>query len=321
MHTVRSVFHKRMTVVLSLLVALPILMLSCIKDDEYAAPVEGSIYMPQAYDDRASLQLYKLDTAQEITFGAAYGGLNSAAGDISVTFATDTGLIAAYNAAHGTAYVPFPADAYTISALTTIIPKGKTTSDPLSVLVLTNKLDVTTKYMLPVKLINLSAGTLDTSMSVAYFRIDELTQRERDITGQGTLTVSDENSGGAGAGEGSPKLVDNDYGTKFLSFNYNPDFWFQLKFATPQIINAYTFTSGNDAPERDPKDWTLQGSNDGVNWDILDTRMGETFASRNQTVRYEFNNSTAYAYYRTMVTQNGGSWIFQMSEWRMIQYY
>jgi len=68
------------------------------------------------------------------------------------------------------------------------------------------------------------------------------------------------------------------------------------------------------------------GSNDGVNWDTLDVRTGENFASRILTVHYTLNNNSnkAYSYIRVNVTQrNGGSGdgLFQMTEWRLLQYY
>lgn len=306
---------------LLLAAASPLLFSSCIKDDEFPSPVESTIYMPQAYAERASLSLFKLDSAQEITFGAAYAGFNSASENIQATFQLDTNLIATYNSSNNTAYVAFPSDAYTISGFTTQIPAGATSSDPLTISVLTNKLTVGVRYMLPIKMVSVSTGNLDSALSVAYFRIDSLTQRERDITNQATLSVSDENSGGASAGEGSPKLIDNDYNSKFLSFDYNPAFWFQLKYNSAQTINAYTFTSGNDAPERDPKTWTFEGSNDGSSWTVLDTQTDYSFTGRNVTVRFPLENTTAYTYYRANVTSNGGSSLFQMSEWRVIQFY
>ena len=43
-------------------------------------------------------------------------------------------------------------------------------------------------------------------------------------------------------------------------------------------------TSANDAPERDPRDWTIQGSADGgATWTTVDTRTGQTFDQRYQT--------------------------------------
>ena len=43
------------------------------------------------------------------------------------------------------------------------------------------------------------------------------------------------------------------------------------------VIERYTVTSANDVPERDPKDWQFQGSNDDTNWTTLDTQMARNF--------------------------------------------
>ena len=80
-------------------------------------------------------------------------------------------------------------------------------------------------------------------------------------------------------------------------------------------MNLYKFTSGNDAPGRDPLNWQILGSNDGENWDLLDERSGETFSSRGQTREFYFDNDASYSYYRLDVINNGGAGLFQMSEW------
>ena len=70
-----------------------------------------------------------------------------------------------------------------------------------------------------------------------------------------------------------------------------------------------------------PKDWKLQASNDGTTWTTIDTRAGESFASRFQTRRFEVSAAPQpYTYYRIFMTANGGSSLFQMAEWRVIRY-
>lgn len=294
---------------------------ACNKPDPIHLPQEGTIYMPQAVGTQSLLSLYLLDSAQLYYFGIAYGGLGAPSSAINVSFVLDSAAIGAYNAANGTAYQLLPAKSYTISGLTSMIPAGQTSSTPLTLSILSKQLTVGTKYMLPVKVSTLSGGKLDSSLRTTYFKVDSIYIRKKDITAQGKLTVSDENTGGPSAAEGSPHLVDGDLTTKFLSFNYNPNFWFQLQFPTAQVVNEYTFTSGNDSPSRDPKDWNFEGSNDGTNWTVLDSRTGQTFAGRQQTVSYTFSNNTPYIYYRVNVTANNGDGLFQMTEWRVIQYY
>ncbi len=101
------------------------------------------------------------------------------------------------------------------------------------------------------------------------------------------------------ANEEPSRSVDNSTTTKWLTFSPAGTFWgFRFSGGQRRAVSAYTITSANDEPNRDPYSWTLSGSNDGVNYTIIDTRTAQTFSSRFQTRLYQFNNSTAYEYYR-----------------------
>ncbi|MFC0006332.1 ThuA domain-containing protein [Micromonospora siamensis] len=112
--------------------------------------------------------------------------------------------------------------------------------------------------------------------------------------------------------ETAAKAVDGSTGTKWLTFN--PTGWLAAKLAKPVVVSRYALTSANDFPGRDPKNWTLQGSADGVTWVDLDTRSNETFAQRFQTKQYSFTNTTAYQHYRLNVTANSGEPLIQLAE-------
>jgi len=88
------------------------------------------------------------------------------------------------------------------------------------------------------------------------------------------------------------------------------------------VVTSYAITSGNDSatyPARDPDDWTLQGSNDGVTWDILDTQVGQ---AAGWTANYETrifdlsSNTTAYKMYKLDITKarDPATTIIQISE-------
>ncbi|CAN0920446.1 Peptide-N(4)-(N-acetyl-beta-glucosaminyl)asparagine amidase [Linum grandiflorum] len=63
---------------------------------------------------------------------------------------------------------------------------------------------------------------------------------------------------------------------------------YSLKDSKKCELEAYEITSANDAPERDPKDWIVDGSDDGgSNWHILDTRTSELFQDRFQCRSFE----------------------------------
>lgn len=143
---------------------------------------------------------------------------------------------------------------------------------------------------------------------------------EIDITDQGEFSVSRDNGDGPDGREGSKKLIDGNYSSKFLTnWDVNNLLWFQVLYPEPTLAGAYTFTSGDDASERDPKDWNLEASLDGTEWTTLDTRTGESFSERFQTKRYEFSSTIPYRYYRVNVTANHGGGAFQMIEWRLIR--
>lgn len=140
-----------------------------------------------------------------------------------------------------------------------------------------------------------------------------------DITRYGILSVKYENNGGVTHAEGSPKVVDNDNDTKYLVQSFAPDFYMQLSFPSGINVNAYELVSGNDAPDRDPQDWELVGSNDEENWTVLDQVSGFSFTGRKQVARFDYDNTEAFRFYRLNITAKAGgtSGIFQLAEWRI----
>ncbi len=285
---------------------------------------DGKVYIAAAAEGRSNFSLPLSTKPWVLGFGAVYGGVShTAPKDILLEFSLQENLISQYNQINGTSYIPLPTDSYTITGFNSVIKSGTTTSEPLSITIDRKKLDLKKKYMFPISLMSASSEKIDSAMRTAWFRIDTIIRSERDVTSQGSLSVSHDNNGGPDAGEGSKKLVDGNTSTKFLIQNINQKipFNFQLTFPNPIVLGAYTFTSGNDAPDRDPKNWTLQASIDGINWTTLDARSNEMFSSRGQTIRYDFDNSMAYKYYKIVVSAINGGTLFQQSEWRVIEFY
>jgi hypothetical protein len=114
---------------------------------------------------------------------------------------------------------------------------------------------------------------------------------------------------GSPVGEEPPKGLDNTVVTKWLAFLPTGTYYgFRFANGVRHAVSAYTLTSANDAPDRDPYTWTLSGSNDGVNYTVVDTRTAQTFGSRFQTRLYEFSNNVAYEYYKfDMLTRYGAT--------------
>lgn len=288
-----------------------------ILDYSFPGYEKGKVLMVQSQDSRSSFTVVQLDEPWKMYFGASYSGLKSAQTNIPVEFALKNDLIPGYNAAHGTNYEPLPEGSYTVSGLKTQISKDKSTTDSLSISIFGKKLDRTKKYMFPITIVSAGSEEINKEMQTAWFRIDRVSRNETDVTGNGTIRVSAENT--SNPNENSSKLIDNNIDTKFFTGGYEPGLWLQLQFVEPVAVSVYTMTSGNDAHDRDPKSWEFQGSNDGTNWTGLDTQTNIIFSDYKQTKRFEFVNTTAYKYYRLVVTEKyGGGTAFQLSEWRVI---
>ncbi len=85
--------------------------------------------------------------------------------------------------------------------------------------------------------------------------------------------VSVTNEGGDNPeGEDVENLVDGDVATKWLDGANQP---VVFDFGAPVTIDGYRFTTGNDAPERDPVRWVLEGSDDGETWTVIDRTIGD----------------------------------------------
>jgi predicted alpha-1,2-mannosidase len=104
--------------------------------------------------------------------------------------------------------------------------------------------------------------------------------------------------------ETAPKAADEDPGSKWLTFATTG--WLQYKMTEDVTVKKYALTSGNDTPDRDPKDFTLQGSADGSTWTTVDSQSGQKFSDRGTSNIYDVATPAAYRYYRLNVTANSG---------------
>ena len=93
--------------------------------------------------------------------------------------------------------------------------------------------------------------------------------------------------------ENQDKIFDNLKNTKFLTNHDSTWVQFTTKNNSLFKISKFTIISGNDSPERDPKQIILKGSRDGKTWTIIDTEK-ITFNSRNQAVEYNINPALPY---------------------------
>ncbi|OPH47578.1 hypothetical protein BC351_10320 [Paenibacillus ferrarius] len=97
--------------------------------------------------------------------------------------------------------------------------------------------------------------------------------------------------------------------------------WISYQFVTPKIIAKYTLIV-NYHFSAAPKDWTFQGSNDGIVWISLDTRTNVIDWVVGTKKVFSFSNSSAYSRYRVYISNNNGhSSYTNISEIEMMETY
>jgi hypothetical protein len=140
-----------------------------------------------------------------------------------------------------------------------------------------------------------------------------------DVTLPGDPVIGDPNDGDWPAAETPDLAIDDDVNTKYLHFKgeVQPT---GIIVSTPgySVVTGLTFTTANDAAERDPVAFELSGSNLGTDgpWTPIASGQIDDFDRPNAWPRFTknvtpigFENATAYSNYRIMVTEvrNAGS--------------
>ena len=122
---------------------------------------------------------------------------------------------------------------------------------------------------------------------------------------------------GAVASEGPDKAFDGSAQTKYCT--HASAIWLQRHFEDgKRRIVAYGLISANDFPKRDPRTWTLLGSNDGKQWNVLDQRSDEMFSKRFQRRQFKVKGPGDYAWYKLDVTHNQGAGTTQLAELQLL---
>lgn len=74
------------------------------------------------------------------------------------------------------------------------------------------------------------------------------------------------------------------------------------EYSSPLSMISYKITSANDMPARDPKSWNLYGSNDGIDWILVDNQSNVTFEERRQTKTFTLMETKTYKYFKFEIT-------------------
>lgn len=100
-----------------------------------------------------------------------------------------------------------------------------------------------------------------------------------------------------GPSEDVQMAIDGDINTKFLDFSTtNTGFYVNTGFSS--VVVRLDLTTANDAQERDPVDYIVEGSNDGTTWNLISSGATTCFLPRLTTQTINFSNSVYYSWYR-----------------------
>ncbi len=138
---------------------------------------------------------------------------------------------------------------------------------------------------------------------------DESSSSLKSMSADGTISAQYSDSP---SGEDISKVFDCNINTKYLTFH--DAVWLQWQ-GESLLGETYSITSANDFAGRDPKAWTLYGSNDGATWTELDQQTDQTFSERFQRKTYTLSDNAPYSYYKLDITENNGATITQLAEW------
>lgn len=86
-------------------------------------------------------------------------------------------------------------------------------------------------------------------------------------------------------------------GVSYKSIGAWNTYWFNIDYGKETLINSYFIKADSNGNPEYPSAWTLQASNDGSQWDVIDTRSGQTF-TLGQSRTFIVTADTAYKQYR-----------------------
>ncbi len=126
-----------------------------------------------------------------------------------------------------------------------------------------------------------------------------------DVAADGTLYNNITNNGGTlstsdGVNESVARgLIDNNAATSYR-LPFNGTAWIQYQTEIPARLSSYRIISGYDS-SRNPKKWTLEGSNNGTQWTTLSTVSNGSFTKKGAVKNTTVTNTNTYKYFRLTI--------------------
>ena len=119
--------------------------------------------------------------------------------------------------------------------------------------------------------------------------------------------------------ERAHNLFDGNTDSKWC-FDFSQKAYVIFKASRLGAVSGYTITTGNDSGNyagRNPKSWTLYGSNDQKNWTIIDQVSNDVVLQDENATAYNYNcsSSAEYEYFKWEITEGGS--LLQVSELKL----
>ena len=158
------------------------------------------------------------------------------------------------------------------------------------------------------------------SCGPAFFRsavADGIDRAPHNMTGASTPTPFVVSASSQYTSLEAYKAFDGAFGTgSYWITNGIPTGWLKIDLGSAFLLRTYK-VKVNTVPEpnRAPKDWTLEGSNDGSTWNVLSTVTNQTAWGNGEARTFTCSvTTTSYRYFRLNVSANNGDSYLQTAE-------
>jgi hypothetical protein len=130
---------------------------------------------------------------------------------------------------------------------------------------------------------------------------EDAAKPERPMVNVATGGTASDNANNAG---NAKRAFDLNSATQWFSKGVQG--WLQYDLGHMETVQRYSVISSNNGVARDPKDWQLLGSNDGITWQTLDAQSNQVSTQPYTLKRYPVSRPGSYRYYRLNITANNG---------------
>ncbi|RBQ02307.1 BT_3987 domain-containing protein [Pedobacter miscanthi] len=290
-------------------------------------PLENyvNVYMPQGVNGPVTTNLKVKDNlVQTVVFGADYGGYGYPDADVPVSFTVDNSLVAAYNTANKTNYQVLPASAYTLSASSSVIPKGKLATEPLKVnfkTTGTGAMNAFTTYLLP---ITLSSSTVKVreALKTVYYVVTALPDLADypnfDRSKFSIVDFSSQEANGEGPNNGRAVFALDGVNSTFWHSQWqngtaSPPHFLTIDMGELKTFHGLSFLARQSNDNGKPNEVNLKLSTDNVTWTDYGTlNLANTQALQSVFFPSAFNKQARY--FKITINSSYGSNVTHLAE-------